>query len=427
MFAFDTLAQNPDRRAGTPNLWVRSDCIGVYDHEQAFSFLSVPIIGGAPRPWLAASQGNGFRFLEQHIFYRSLRGGRLNLGPFEAKLGALSDSRIRAYAESVPSEWGTQDELCARVAEYLWGSSRATGGSGKFYQTCVKMKTTYSMITLRYVHDVVTGSLRTSGWCFTRPSGGFWKRVSPPRSERLNAIFLKIDHAHFRAMMRYMANEFDEVSAEIRDGLSVPPVTALTEIARRVLPQDDSSLQWSEQGGGFSDDPAGTVGELYRRLVERYIPGVEQAGRTVEEIVKPFKGRLGEASAKLSPKRIEANDYQYQFRFGWRNAIWHLYEPVTFDLVDPNSIREKAVRWYGRSAALQETPEEFKIHFLLGEPRQPGTEEAFKNALHLLSTAPGQKEIVRERDIEELAARVAEEIAGHASSEMVLRDKTKGA
>ena len=124
VFAFDTLAQNPDRRAGTPNLWVRSDCIGVYDHEQAFSFLSVPIIGGAPRPWLAASQGNGFRFLEQHIFYRSLRGGRLNLGPFEAKLGALSDSRIRAYAESVPSEWGTQDELCARVAEYL-GEARA--------------------------------------------------------------------------------------------------------------------------------------------------------------------------------------------------------------------------------------------------------------------------------------------------------------
>ena len=206
------------------------------------------------------------------------------------------------------------------------------------------MKTTYSMITLRYVHDVVTGEFANIGLVLYAPERRFLEARFTTSYERLNAIFLKIDHAHFRAMMRYMANEFDEVSAEIRDGLSVPPVTALTEIARRVLPQDDSSLQWSEQGGGFSDDPAGTVGELYRRLVERYIPGVEQAGRTVEEIVKPFKGRLGEASAKLSPKRIEANDYQYQFRFGWRNAIWHLYEPVTFDLVDPNSIREKAVR-----------------------------------------------------------------------------------
>src|SRR5664280_487526 len=47
IFAFDTLIQNPDRRAVNPNLWARSDKLGVYDHEQAFSFLALPIIGGA--------------------------------------------------------------------------------------------------------------------------------------------------------------------------------------------------------------------------------------------------------------------------------------------------------------------------------------------------------------------------------------------
>ena len=98
IFAFDTLVQNPDRRAVNPNLWARSDRLGVYDHEQAFSFLSLPIIGGAPKPWAAASHGNGFRFLEQHVFYGSLRGGRLNLGPFKEKLGALTDKRIQGLS-----------------------------------------------------------------------------------------------------------------------------------------------------------------------------------------------------------------------------------------------------------------------------------------------------------------------------------------
>lgn len=98
VFAFDTLIQNADRRAVNPNLWARSDKLGVYDHEQAFSFLSLPIIGGVPKPWTAASQGNGFRFLEQHVFYGNLRGGRLNLGPFKEKLGALSDKRIQGEA-----------------------------------------------------------------------------------------------------------------------------------------------------------------------------------------------------------------------------------------------------------------------------------------------------------------------------------------
>ncbi len=119
IFAFDTLIQNTDRRAMNPNLWARSDRLGVYDHEQAFSFLYVPIIGGAPKPWAVASQGNGFRFLEQHVFYGSLRGGRLDLGPFREKVGALSDKRIQGYLKAVPAEWLGQGDFGEQVAGYL--------------------------------------------------------------------------------------------------------------------------------------------------------------------------------------------------------------------------------------------------------------------------------------------------------------------
>jgi len=119
IFAFDTLVQNPDRRAANPNLWARSDRLGVYDHEQAFSFLSLPIIGGAPKPWAAASHGNSFRFLEQHVFYGSLRGGRLNLGPFKERLGALTDKRIQACLDTVPAAWSRGSDFAAQVAAYL--------------------------------------------------------------------------------------------------------------------------------------------------------------------------------------------------------------------------------------------------------------------------------------------------------------------
>jgi len=285
------------------------------------------------------------------------------------------------------------------------------------------MKTTYSNITLRYVHDVVTGEFANIGVVLYAPEQRFLEARFTTSYERLNAIFLKIDHPHYRALMRYMANRFEEIAADIRDGLHIPPVTTLNEIVRQVLPPDDSSLQWSEPGGGFTDEAAKTLGEIYKRLVEQYVAGAEQVSRSDDEIAKPFKAKLGKASEKLSTKRIEAKDYQYEFRFAWQNAVWHLYEPVSFDLLDPNCIREKAVRWYGRSAALQETPEKFKIHFLIGEPRQPGTQEAFQNALHLLAKMPGQKQLVRENEIERLADHVVEQIASHASEELVLKDK----
>ena len=72
-------------------------------------------------------------------------------------------------------------------------------------------------------------------------------------------------------------------------------------------------------------------------------------------------------------------------------------------------------------------PDRFKIHFLIGEPRQPGTEGAFQNALHLLGKMPGQKQLVREHEIEGLASHVAEEITSYVAEEMVLKDKTKKA
>jgi hypothetical protein len=120
IFAFDALIQNPDRNAKNPNLWVKSDRLGVYDHDQAFSFLSLPIIGGAPAPWDVAAQASGaFRFLQQHIFYASLRGSSFELTAFEERLSELSDGQIQAYCDAVPAEWREGDSLCDDICRYL--------------------------------------------------------------------------------------------------------------------------------------------------------------------------------------------------------------------------------------------------------------------------------------------------------------------
>ena len=289
------------------------------------------------------------------------------------------------------------------------------------------MKTNYSTIILRYVHDVVTGEFANIGVVLYAPDQRFLEARFATSYERLNAIFLKIDHLHFRALMRYMANRFEQLGGEIRDGLDVAPVNALSEIVKQVLPPDDSSLQWSQQGGGITDDPARVLGELYKRFVERFIAGAAQVSRSDEEIAKPFKAKLGKTAEKLAEKTIETKDYQYDFQFAWKNDIWHLYEPVSFDLVDPGSIREKANKWLGRGVALHDAREKFKIHFLLGEPQQDETKKAFENAIHLLSKIPGQKELVRESEMEHFAEHVAEEIGSHEVEELVLKDKPKNA
>jgi hypothetical protein len=136
------------------------------------------------------------------------------------------------------------------------------------------MKTTYNSIALRYVHDVVTGEFVNIGVVVYVPEQRFLDARFTTSYERLNAVFLKIDHQHLRALVRYMANRFEELGAEVRDGLVVPG--NLSELVKQVLPADDSSLQWSQMGGGLTVDPAKALDELYSRFVERYAAGSER-------------------------------------------------------------------------------------------------------------------------------------------------------
>jgi hypothetical protein len=275
------------------------------------------------------------------------------------------------------------------------------------------MKTAYTFVTLRYVHDVVTGEFANVGVVLYAPEQRYLEARFTTSYERLNALFVKIDHANYRNLIRYLGNRFAELATEVRDGLDLMPVQGIEELVRRVLPKDDSSLQWSAPGGGFSADLGETVGQLYGRMVERYARTGEVASRNDEDIAKPFRARLKKAAEKLQEKRIEAKDYQYEFHYAWKNSIWHLYEPVSFDLRDPGSIVEKANRWLGRGVALHDSRERFKIHFLLGEPKQPGMEKAFASAKHLLAKIPGEMELVGENEVDAFADSVAADIISH--------------
>lgn len=119
VFAFDALVQNPDRRTTNPNLWSRSDRIGVFDHEQAFAFLYTTILGDPPRPWHPANQVTDFRFLEQHVFYAALRGGTVDLDEFEERLGKLTKRQVDGYFAPLPKEWLTGHDLCDKIRAYL--------------------------------------------------------------------------------------------------------------------------------------------------------------------------------------------------------------------------------------------------------------------------------------------------------------------
>ena len=74
----------------------------------------------APRgPIWTSMQAQGFRFMENHIFYPALRGGRLDFWPFASKLAGLSDDEIGGLIKAVPEAWCRGDDLPAKIVAYL--------------------------------------------------------------------------------------------------------------------------------------------------------------------------------------------------------------------------------------------------------------------------------------------------------------------
>jgi hypothetical protein len=187
------------------------------------------------------------------------------------------------------------------------------------------------------------------------------------------------------------------------------------EIAQRILPVDDSSLQWSPAGGGLTQDPQKTLEDLYNRLVVRYDDQPSRIGRSDDEVWKSYRSTLESRNVLnyLKPKEICVEDDQVEFQYAWKNGFWHCLEPLSFDLSSPDSIRDKAHRWLGHITSVQNAEENFMVYFLLGEPKQEDLQDALEKAISILKKVPVKNEIIREQDATNFSEQFASEIEGH--------------
>lgn len=282
------------------------------------------------------------------------------------------------------------------------------------------MKTTYTFTVLRYVHDITTGEFANVGVALYAPEAKYLGAVCTPRYGRLSKIFLDVNGDHFRVLMRFIQSRFEEQAEKLRSELPFAGhPTSVMQIARSILPPDDSSLQWSEAGGGITENPAKMLEGLYVRMVQRYEEKQKLPSREDEEIWKEFKKELEKKRilSHLHSKRIIAKDYDYEFQHARKNEVWHTYEPVSFDLMEAESIRDKANKWLGRAVNLEDAEEEFKLYLLLGEPRDEKLKSAFIKAKNILNKIPVAKELISENEAADFSRSLAQEIEQHSADE----------
>lgn len=278
------------------------------------------------------------------------------------------------------------------------------------------MKTTFTYTVLRYVHDIATGEFVNMGVALYAPQAKYISAICSPRYGRLSKMFLDVNGDHLRSVMRYLQARFEEHATKFNAELPLAgKPKSIMEIAHSILPPDDSSLQWSEPNGGITDDPAATLEQLYARLVEKYEQREKLPSRQDDDVWKIFRKELEtkQVLARMQAKRIIAKDYDHEFEHAWRNGTWNLYQPVSMDLLDADSILDKANRWLGRAFNLKESEEQFHLWMLLGEPRIEKLRPAYAKAMNILHKMPVKKDFISENEANEFSRGLAEEMAKH--------------
>lgn len=278
------------------------------------------------------------------------------------------------------------------------------------------MKTAYTFSVLRYVHDPVTGEFANIGVAMYAPAAKYLNALCASHYQRLSRMFEPIDGEHFRQITRFIESRIAALGQKLSSELPFKDAPRnIEELLAQVLPADDSAIQFSSAGGGFSSDLEKTLNELYLRYVERYLSKPTRPSREDEDVWKVFKTPLEKRQVikHLRPKKIMAPNYDYEFEHARKNKVWHAYEPISFDLAEGDSIKDKANRWLGRVTTLSDSKDKFRLHVLLGGPRESNLQRAYVQAKNILHKMPAKPEFIEEDEAEEFADELKKEIEKH--------------
>ncbi|WP_193176424.1 DUF3037 domain-containing protein [Oricola nitratireducens] len=282
-------------------------------------------------------------------------------------------------------------------------------------------KTPYDYIVLRYVHDVVSGEFVNVGLVLYIPSEHKILVRTRKTIGRLKSIFPDLDRQAFVDTMRGVERGMKKAQNQLlSEGLFADKQLLLSYV-RRVVPVDDSALQWGAPAAGITSDVEKTFEQVFERFVARYdVKGAHR--RTDEDIWRPVRKLLAERDVHVDfqPKIVVGNSDAIKFSNAWKNGQWHAYEPISLDLVDADGIKDKVRRWRGHLAAVADgASDTVKVHFLVGAPREKSLRDAYESAIDILKGSPFNPEIFEEKDTDKLVSEIEDEYREHVRSGQV--------
>ena len=224
---------------------------------------------------------------------------------------------------------------------------------------------------LRYRPDQIAGEFVNVGLVLFSASEDFLMARSVPSTARAKTLFPELKGKELQQRLKSFARQINQAHQRRTMELKLDAATSITQLTYAALPQDDSALYWSEVEIGRDVDLSDAFTDLFDRLVNYHVK--QSSSRSTDAAVwtEAYKAHFerSEIKALLEPHSVKTEGSNtLEFDHAVKNGVWHLMEPVAFDLKSESRIKDKVYKWVGKLAELEKSDEEFKLYLLTRMP-----------------------------------------------------------
>lgn len=280
------------------------------------------------------------------------------------------------------------------------------------------MKLPFEAVVIRYVHDVCAGEFLNVGVVLLCPEHSFAGARFLSQWGRISMAFPGADLVLLRRVARAFQRRCNEWTADANGQLTLDPIADLKSLLSSVMVPDSSSVQFSPPIGGVSADAERTLADLFHVYVGAAVSREERASRDDSDVWRDFTAKSLPSTSllkRLQRHTLHAPHYDLQFDVAWKNGTWNVAQPLSFDLIDPRTIRDKAAGWTGKLLTVM-PHESANVFLLIGMPRSAPAvvTDAARDAVAILRQGVGHRaQVLTEDHGEKLAAKITADLAAH--------------
>lgn len=259
-------------------------------------------------------------------------------------------------------------------------------------------QTLYTFSVLQYRHDAWIGEALNVGVLLSAPEQGFLRMRGRTASPRLTQAYPDLGASGFRQLIRAIEAKVTSIGQKMEQGSLFDSKLTSDSVARKLLPEDDSSLRWLKPGAGMTSSPKDELDRLFTRYVSRWDADTGRESRSDEDVYSVFQQKLRAAPVDLmlEEKIVKTPRFgEVRFRHAYQNGRLHVVQPISLDMANADTLFGKASRLVGTLTRLRENPEVCP-YIVAGAPRKNELRREYVGALDLLREANVAEAIVDE-------------------------------